>query len=234
MPDVRMIKTTTGTGGRTTIHRFFQVARQNFTGNIPESGRTGFVMRTTEHPGLHQIFLDRWSPRSFSPEPLPDEDILTLFEAARWSPSCFNAQPWYFVFARKEEDLGQFRTILNEGNRAWADRAPLLVVVFSRRDFDRDRPNRWADFDTGASWLALTLQANQMGYHTHAMGGFDQERAYEITNIDRKTYNVICVVAIGRRASPDLLPENLKNREAPGDRRPLEEMIYEGRHVGKK
>lgn len=186
-------------------------------------------MRTTKHPGLHRIFLDRWSPRSFSPEPLSDEDIHTLFEAARWSPSCFNAQPWYFVFARTETDLGRFRTLLDPGNRVWADRAPLLVAVFSRRNFDHnEKLNRWADFDTGAAWLALTLQANQLGYHTHAMAGFDQELSYEVTNTDRKKYRAICMVAIGRRDSPDRLPENLKSRETPNDRRSLGEFIREG------
>jgi len=81
------------------------------------------------------MFIERWSPRAFLSEPVVEEDIKTIFEAARWSPSCFNEQPWRFVYAQQPEDLERFRSVLVEGNQIWANTAPLLVLVFSKKSF---------------------------------------------------------------------------------------------------
>jgi len=187
-------------------------------------------MRTTDYPKLHRIFLDRWSPRAFSSEPITDEDIHTLFEAARWSPSCFNEQPWHFVYAASRPDLETFQTILVDANKTWASHAPLLMMAFSKKFFTRNnKPNRWADFDTGAACMALTLQANQLGLHCHAMGGFDEQKAYTVANVDPEKYNAICVIAVGKMASPDKLPEELQQRETPSDRKPITEFISKGK-----
>ena len=116
-------------------------------------------MRKTEYKKLDPMFIKRWSPRAFLTDPIADEDIKTIFEAARWSMSCFNEQPWCFVYARKPDDLVKFREVLTESNQAWANKAPLLAFVFSKKYFSHnDKPNRYADFDTGAAWMALTLQ----------------------------------------------------------------------------
>ena len=80
-------------------------------------------------------FLDRWSPRTFRPDPLSDEEVQVLFEAARWAPSCYNDQPWVFHFARAEEDRRRYAEALVEANRAWAGDAPLLIFVTARRRF---------------------------------------------------------------------------------------------------
>jgi nitroreductase len=190
-------------------------------------------MRNTTFSKLGQIFIDRWSPRAFLPDKVSHEDLMTLFEAARWSPSCFNEQPWHFIYAVSDTDLARFHTVLNEKNRTWGSKAPVLIIAFSRTRFRRNqKPNRWADFDTGAAWLALTLQANQLGLHCHAMGGFDQDKAHEVTHVDREQYNAVCVIAVGRRADADVLPEDLRVQETPSDRNPLDEMISEGRMPG--
>jgi nitroreductase len=190
-------------------------------------------MRNTTLPKLEKLFIDRRSPRAFLPDKVSHEDLMTLFEAARWSPSCFNEQPWHFLYAVSDADLARFRSVLNEKNRVWASNAPVLIIAFSRARFQRNqKPNRWADFDTGSAWMALTLQANQLELHCHAMGGFDQDRAYEVTHVDRDQYNAICVIAVGRRGDADMLPEDLREREAPSDRKPLDDMITEGRMPG--
>jgi nitroreductase len=158
---------------------------------------------------------------------------MTLFEAARWSPSCFNEQPWHFVYAVSDTDRARFHSILNEKNRAWASKAPVLIIAFSRTWFRRNhKPNRWADFDNGSAWMALTLQANQLGLHCHAMGGFDTDLAHEVANVDPQEYKALCVIAVGRRADPDVLPEDLHERETPSNRNPLADMISEGRMPG--
>jgi nitroreductase len=187
-------------------------------------------MRQTDCPKLDPMFTERWSPRAFASDAVSDENMHTLFEAAHWSPSCFNEQPWHFVYARSEDDLQRFRALLVDSNRVWASAAPLLVLVFSRRAFTNNgKPNRWADFDTGAAWMALTLQANRLGLHCHAMGGFDERQAYAVAGVDPQRYNAICVIAVGGRADPQTLPEELRSRETPNGRRPAGEFVSEGR-----
>ena len=100
-------------------------------------------MRETDNRKLERMFINRWSPRAFLPDPVPEEDIITMFEAARWSPSCFNEQPWRFVYAHRPDDLESFRAVLTESNQVWANKAPLLILVFSKNSFSHnDKPNR--------------------------------------------------------------------------------------------
>lgn len=186
-------------------------------------------MRKKTYPKLNDIFIDRWSPRAFKSDPIDEEDLYTMFEAARWSPSCFNEQPWYFVYARTADDLKRFQSILTDSNRVWAVRAPLLLIVFGKRQFDQSsKPNRWADFDCGAACLALALQANRLELYCHALAGFDQDKAYEVANVDREKYNAICMIAVGKKDTPDILPDNLKERETPKGRKDIREFSAEG------
>src|SRR5690606_34912578 len=107
---------------------------------------TGVPMRESSYTKLGKQFIERWSPRAFSPEPIDHDTLMTLFEAARWSPSCFNAQPWHFAYADNEQALTRFQGVLNDGNRVWASKAPVLVLVFSEKHFSHNgKANRWAD-----------------------------------------------------------------------------------------
>jgi len=186
-------------------------------------------MRNTDYKKLDNMFIERWSPRAFLSEPIAGEDIKTIFEAARWSMSCFNEQPWRFVYAQQPDDLVKFRAVLTESNQAWANKAPLLVFAFSKKTFTRnDKPNRYADFDTGAAWMALTLQANKLGFHTHGMGGYDPAKAFAVTGMNPDEYNVICAIAIGRIGDANDLSEELKNREVISLRKNMDEIVFEG------
>lgn len=186
-------------------------------------------MRSSEYDKLNPMFIERWSPRAFLPDPIPEQDIKLLFEAARWSPSCFNEQPWRFVYASQAADLEKFRSVLAESNQTWAKHAPLLIFAFSKKSFSHnDKPNRWADFDSGAAWMALTLQANQLGLHTHGMGGFDQDKAYAVTGVSAQSYNAICAIAVGKMGEASTLPEDLRSREEPSERKVLTEIAFEG------
>lgn len=174
-------------------------------------------------------FLDRWSPRAFAPDPVSEQQLAALFEAARWAPSCFNEQPWLFLYATEEEDLRRFRSLIVEVNRKWADAAPALVLVFARRHFARNgKPNRHSSFDAGAAWMSLALQARLLGLDTHAMAGFDEDASYEVLAVPRDRFEAIAVIAIGHRGDPGSLPEPLAQKESPNDRRPLSEVAYRG------
>lgn len=156
-------------------------------------------MRRTNYKKLDDMFIARWSPREFLPDAIESEDVETLFEAARWSPSCFNEQPWRFVYANTPDDVSLFRTALVKDNQGWTENVPLLVFVFSKIHFAQNsKLNKWAGFDTGAAWMALTLQANRLGIHTHAMGGIKRDVAFEVTGMDSDAYDVVCAIALGR------------------------------------
>ena len=171
---------------------------------------------------VDRLFLDRWSPRAFLPEPLPAETARILFEAARWSPSCFNEQPWLFVYAADPAGREKILGTLNEGNRAWARNAPILAVLFARRKFGDDGElNRWAGFDCGAAWMSLALEARLLGLYAHAMGGFSRESAHSISAVPEDQFDAMCVIAVGKRGDPALLPENFRAREKANSERKL-------------
>lgn len=166
------------------------------------------------------IFTDRWSPRAFKQDSLPELQIQTLFEAARWAPSCFNEQPWLFVYPANAEQHTMFLDLLVPKNRRWACKAPLLLFLLARRHFSQSGiENRHALFDTGAAWLSLALQARRLGLYAHAMAGFDLEGSYQQLQIDRDKYTVVAAIAIGRRDNPEGLPDDLLAMEAPSDRK---------------
>jgi|GEM_PF-6726323 len=110
---------------------------------------------------IDSMFTDRWSPRAFASDPLSDREIQTLFEAARWAPSCYNEQPWLFVYATEPNQRAKLASCLVAKNQAWAGRAPLLMFILARRNFQKTgKENRHAPYDAGAAWMALALQGS--------------------------------------------------------------------------
>jgi nitroreductase len=140
-----------------------------------------------------------------------------------------NEQPWLFVIARTAADRARFASVLNERNQLWATRAPLLFFVLARRHFARNgKDNRFAGFDAGAAWMALALQARLLGLYTHAMAGYNLDRAYEVLNASREEYDILAAVAVGRRADPTILASDMANGETPGGRKHLTDVFVEG------
>lgn len=190
---------------------------------------TSINKRTPEN-NVDNIFLERWSPRAFSSKPIEKEKLMTLFEAARWAPSCYNEQPWLFLYAAKEEDLKIFRNILVEQNQVWANKAPVLAVVFAKKNFTfNGKPNRWAEFDSGSAWMSLAIQANKLGLYTHGMAGFNENLAYELLNVSPDEYKAVAAIAIGYIGDKSKLPQELQEREEPSPRKTIAEITHEGK-----
>jgi nitroreductase len=165
-----------------------------------------------------------------SSEELADEELMSLFEAARWAPSSFNNQPWRFVYAKRNtEHWDGLFGLLVDFNKSWAKDAGALVVIASRKNFEyNESPSPTHQFDTGAAWENLALEASARGIVAHGMGGFDHDRARKELEIP-DGYDVLAMVAIGRKASKDRLAPELQARELPSDRKPLSEIVMEGR-----
>lgn len=184
---------------------------------------------------VDRMFVDRWSPRAFSEEPLTRDQVRSLLEAARWAPSCYNEQPWLIVYAVSDQDRKRFLDALVEQNRTWARRAPLILLLFARRSFRvNGKPNRHAAFDVGAAWISLAFQAGKLGLHAHCMAGINPDKAYEVTGVDKELYEARVAVAVGRRSDPSILPEDLAAMEHPNGRKPLDEVGMEGRYIPSK
>jgi nitroreductase len=154
----------------------------------------------TPEADVDREFLDRWSPRAFRQDPISKVQLASLFEAMRWAPSCFNEQPWRLCYGLAGEPAhARIVGLLVEANQ-WAAKAPLLIVLFNRRNFSHnDKPNRTAPFDTGAAWMSLALEARKLGLYSHGMAGFDAQRAYTELGADPEIYEV---QAADRRRRP--------------------------------
>jgi nitroreductase len=183
---------------------------------------------------IDPLFTDRWSPRSFDRSAISDIDLATLFEAARWAPSAFNHQPWRFVFARQGgTDWQRFVSLLMPFNAGWAQNASALVFILSDTLIQlpgKPEPglSHSHSFDAGAAWAQLALQATRLGYSTHGMTGVDFARARTELGVPER-FRIEAAIAIGRRGDKTHLPEQLQAREAPSDRRPVAELVMEGR-----
>lgn len=187
--------------------------------------------RQPDHP-VDPLFTRRWSPRSFTAEPVPDAVLLSAFEAARWAPSALNAQPWRFVVARPGDAAWEdFVALLNPRNALWASRASALAVILSARQYDYRgtiADNVSHSFDTGAAWANFAHQALLLGWHTHGIGGFDRVAARTLLNVPEE-FAVETMVALGRQGGLDTLPDEFHANETPNNRRPLEDSVFSGR-----
>jgi nitroreductase len=189
--------------------------------------------RSTDHR-VEPLFLDRWSPRAFDGSVLPQTDLETILDAARWAPSAFNFQPWRFLYAHRDgPDWNAFLDLLLPFNAAWAERASVLLFIVSDRLIQgpaasEASPARSHSFDTGAAWALFALQATRLGYAAHAMAGVDFEKARERLDVPER-FHIEAAVAIGRRADKAILPETLQTREQPSPRKPLADYAFAGR-----
>lgn len=175
-------------------------------------------------PDVAELFSQRWSPRAFSNKPVDSEILAQIFDAARWSPSCFNEQPWRFITCTPNSHQ-QFVDLLAEGNQAWARHAPVLGFILAEKQFKHnDKDNAHARFDAGAAWMAMTLQARMQGLYTHGMAGINYEGVYQTFNIDRDKTTVICGFALGYRGEASGLSTTLQEKEKPSPRKALAEI----------
>lgn len=186
--------------------------------------------RTPDHP-IDALFADRWSPRSFTGEPVPDAVLQSAFEAARWAPSALNAQPWRFLLVRPGDALwAVYVDLLAPRNRLWAERASALALILSHRLVERQGQTVQSashSFDAGAAWANFAHQALLLGWHTHGIGGFDRAAARERLAIG-EDYAIEAMVAIGRQGALDTLDAEFHAGETPNARRPINESVFGG------
>lgn len=184
----------------------------------------------TTYP-IEPLLQQRWSPRAFAERPVEPAKLLRLWEAARWSASCSNQQPWHFIVATKE-DAGEYARLLSclrENNQQWATRAPVLMVSVAKLSFDMNgQPNRYAFHDVGLGVANLIVQATALGLCVHQMAGFYPDKVRELYGVP-DDFEPVAGIVLGYPGDPATLSEELRQREvAPRVRKPLEAFIFQG------
>jgi predicted esterase/nitroreductase len=206
-------------------------ALQHWLATVPR--RTSGTPRTSADDA-DPLFINRWSPRAFADEAIDDASLFRLLEAARWAPSAGNSQPWRFIHVRNGSPRWKEVTgLLSDNNRPWASKASALVLLLSRTTFIRPgtsehSPAHKHSFDAGAAWAHVALQASLSGWHAHAITGYDTERARALFQVP-EDYDLEILIALGRLGDGATLPPPLRERETPGPRRPLVELVAEDR-----
>jgi nitroreductase len=183
-----------------------------------------------DHP-IHELIARRWSPYAFADRPVSDDDLRSLFEAARWAASSYNEQPWAYVVATKT-DPDAFERLLSclvEGNQGWAAAAPVLALGCTSLQFTLNgKPNAAAVHDLGLASANLTLEATARGLVVHQMIGILPDKARDLYRIPEGVQPVTGL-AIGYATDPNTLPENYRERDlAPRSRKPLSEFVFDG------
>ncbi|MGQ0658123.1 MAG: nitroreductase family protein [Chromatiales bacterium] len=182
---------------------------------------------------VHELIAERWSGRAYDPQrQVPRPHLFALLEAARWAPSCFGDEPWRYLIWERQRNAASWQRAfdcLAEGNRSWAQHAPLLMLSTADGTFVKSgKPNRWGQHDTGAASVSLCLQAAALGLMVHQMGGFDAERVRQEFSIPER-YAPMAMITVGYQLPADRIPESMREREyAPRARRPLAASFFEG------
>lgn len=185
---------------------------------------------STDYP-IHELLAERWSPYAFQDRPVSEADLRSLFEAARWSASSYNEQPWNYLIATKDnsDQFQQLLSCLVEGNQIWAKDAPVLALAIVSLKFTRNhKDNRAAIHDLGAASSNLTVEATARGIYIHQMIGILPDKARDLFNIP-EDFEAWTGMAIGYQGDPMTLPDSLKERDlTPRQRKPLDQFIFSG------
>ncbi len=168
----------------------------------------------------------RRAKRALSTDPVTQEEVELLIQAAHLAPSCFNSQPWRFVVIEDEETLGAVKEAMPKGNY-WTRPAPVIIAVTSHRDLDCElSDNRdYFLFGCGMAVGNLMIQATQMCLIAHPIAGYNPVKVKEILGIP-EDYILITLVIVGRAGDVSQLSNQHREIElGPRDRKPLSEVM---------
>ena len=180
---------------------------------------------------LNTLIKKRWSPRAFSDKIPTLEDIGTILDAGRWSASCNNEQPWRFLVGikNKNEFYQNIFDVLAEGNQVWTKSAPVLILLYAKKTFSRnDKPNNWAEYDTGQAAAHMSIQSMDLDIYVHQMAGFDPDAASKLISSEEDLVPM-AAMALGYLGNPEQLPDGLKKAEqSERKRKNLDEIVLNG------
>ncbi|MDY0141207.1 MAG: nitroreductase family protein [Bacteroidales bacterium] len=179
---------------------------------------------------MMELIKLRHSPRGFLEKNISEEDLLKMFEAARWAASSYNGQPWRFIYADKQKNPELYETLLSimqEFNQAWAKAAPVLMITMARLKYEHnEKVYKHAWHDLGLAMGNMSIMAESMGISLHIMGGFDAAKARELLKIPDKL-EPVTMVAMGYGGMTGNLPLDIfKMEQMPRERKEIEEIAF--------
>jgi len=177
---------------------------------------------------IHPLLTNRWSPRAFSDKKVEKEKLQRVLEAARWSPSASNEQPWYFIVGEAgDETFDKIFETLVEFNQLWVKTAPMAILALGKVDSAKSgKENAWYKYDVGQSVAHLTFQATHEGLWVHQMGGYDAKKANELFDVP-EGYEVVSAFAMGYMGDFKVLHPNLQKLEvAKRERKNMDSFVF--------
>ncbi|NIT37229.1 MAG: nitroreductase [candidate division Zixibacteria bacterium] len=181
---------------------------------------------------IKEAIARRRAYRSLAPVEITEELVRDLAECASLSASCFNNQPWRFVFVYDRQVLERMRAVMSKGNE-WTFDASMIIVVLSKKEYDcviRDRA--YYLFDVGMATAFMILRATELGLVAHPIAGYSPKKTREVLGIPEDT-DVVTLVNVGRHADTisSVLSETQVEAEARRpERLPLEEIAFLNRY----
>ena len=173
--------------------------------------------------------------RSLERVEISRETVEDLARHAQLSASCFNNQPWRYIFVYDREKLEEMYEALSRGN-AWAKQSSMIIVAFSKADDDcQIRDREYHQFDLGMGTATMILRATELGLVAHPIAGFSPKKTREILGIPEE-YNVLTLIIVGKKMQeihPSLSEDQIKNEATRPERNPLSEWAYHNKYQGK-
>ena len=135
---------------------------------------------------VFEAIKNRRSVRAFTNQPVSDEEVEKLIDAAIWAPSAGNIQPWEFIVVRQHEvKRGLRKAALNQ---TFIEEAPVVIVVCanvwrSEQGYRSRGVNLFCLQDTAAATQNMLLAAHALGLATCWVGAFQEEEATKVLHI---------------------------------------------------
>jgi len=182
---------------------------------------------------VKEAIKKRRAYRSLIPIEITNDLINDLAECAQITASCFNNQPWRYIFVYDKEILLKMHEVLNTGNE-WAKKASMIIVVLGKKEDDciiRDRI--YYQFDIGMATSAIILRATELGLVAHPIAGYSPKKTREILGIP-ENIDVITLVIVGKHS--DNIDPVLSDKQAEAEierpeRKEISEFVYINRYT---
>jgi len=181
---------------------------------------------------VKEAISKRRAYRSLSPVEITPELLDDLANCANLSASCFNNQPWNYIFVYKPDILKKMHDALSSGNE-WAYKASMIIVVLGKKDDDCVIKDRiYYRFDIGMATAHMILRATEIGLVAHPIAGYSQRKTREILDIPEDV-DVIALVIIGKHneiISSALSDKQIEAEKKRPKRRSIESFIFHNKY----